>query len=200
MTDQRDLKRRIRERMARTGESYTTARAHVLNERPAAPAEPAGPARDDAMEVVEPIDLTALAAQLGLKCDVKMFPSLAAVIDGKAALVQLRDALLATEGDPSTAQFRASVLRGELPPKHGRARADHDELRRFLARAQVGLGGVSPAGNLLALKVDAELIVINLSVTWSPSADTELRPMIWLHAATESAGDVRLAGWRFFAR
>ena len=34
MTKQKDLKRRIRERMQRTGESYTTARLHVLAHHP----------------------------------------------------------------------------------------------------------------------------------------------------------------------
>jgi hypothetical protein len=35
MTKQADFKRRVRTRMAKTGESYATARAHVLSERPA---------------------------------------------------------------------------------------------------------------------------------------------------------------------
>ena len=35
MTKQPELKRRIRDRMAKTGESYTAARAHVVAERPA---------------------------------------------------------------------------------------------------------------------------------------------------------------------
>lgn len=34
MTEQRDLKRLVRERMARTGESYSTARRHVTNRKP----------------------------------------------------------------------------------------------------------------------------------------------------------------------
>jgi hypothetical protein len=34
MTKQADFKRRVRTRMAKTGESYTTARAQVLSERP----------------------------------------------------------------------------------------------------------------------------------------------------------------------
>lgn len=39
MTDNKDFKRLVRERMDRTGESYTTARAHLAggNERPPAP-------------------------------------------------------------------------------------------------------------------------------------------------------------------
>lgn len=48
MTKDRDFKRRVRERMAKTGESYTAARAHLLGARPAAadaasPATPAPP-------------------------------------------------------------------------------------------------------------------------------------------------------------
>lgn len=44
MTEQRRLKQRVRARMAQTGESYTTARRHVLAKaaREAAPAPPAG--------------------------------------------------------------------------------------------------------------------------------------------------------------
>jgi hypothetical protein len=37
MTKQADLKRRVRARMARTGESYAAARVHVLADRPATP-------------------------------------------------------------------------------------------------------------------------------------------------------------------
>jgi hypothetical protein len=39
MTKHPELKRRVRERMAKTGESYTAARAHVVAERPAAAAD-----------------------------------------------------------------------------------------------------------------------------------------------------------------
>ena len=38
MTSQADFKRRVRDRMAKTGESYTTARTHLLAARPADPA------------------------------------------------------------------------------------------------------------------------------------------------------------------
>lgn len=37
MTKQKHLKRRIRERMQKTGESYTTARLHLLGTAPAVP-------------------------------------------------------------------------------------------------------------------------------------------------------------------
>lgn len=45
MTDDSDFKRLVRERMARTGESYTTARAHLL-----AKAAPTGDGADDAAQ------------------------------------------------------------------------------------------------------------------------------------------------------
>lgn len=50
MTKQKHLKRRIRERMQKTGESYTTARLHLLGTPPdapreAAPADRRGPKR-----------------------------------------------------------------------------------------------------------------------------------------------------------
>ena len=41
MTANRDLKRIIRERQGRTGESYTAARAHVMRERVALRGPPA---------------------------------------------------------------------------------------------------------------------------------------------------------------
>ena len=50
MTKKADFKQRVRARMAKTGESYTTARGHVLAEKPDAPA-PADPAMLDALHV-----------------------------------------------------------------------------------------------------------------------------------------------------
>jgi hypothetical protein len=41
MTAKKDLKRRIRARQAETGESYVTARRHVLAAGPASPEPPA---------------------------------------------------------------------------------------------------------------------------------------------------------------
>jgi hypothetical protein len=50
MTLQKDVKRLIRERQAKTGEAYSTARMHVMNERAARLAtEPAGPTRHEAV-------------------------------------------------------------------------------------------------------------------------------------------------------
>ena len=52
MTESKHLKRRVRERMAKTGERYTAARAHVVAK--AAPPEPAPPAERDVQPAASP--------------------------------------------------------------------------------------------------------------------------------------------------
>src|SRR5688572_27139032 len=90
MTAKKDFKRRVRERMAKTGESYTAARAQVMATAPdVQPGEPADEldAADDLDEqddepappdepkpkpfdVEELVDATEAAQQLGLRCEV----------------------------------------------------------------------------------------------------------------------------------
>jgi len=192
MTDQRHLKRRVRERMAKTGESYTAARKHILDQRPAP--EPEEPAPPPAFDVVDPIDLSDAAAAIGLKCRVKIFPTLAARIDTGAALLQLRDALLATEDDPWTQKLRASVLRGELQPQRKGMSENHIDLLRFVRRATAGLGGVSPSGTILALHVGSEIVLYVLSTQRSFGGTEQPQPLIWIHSITESIGTLKVAG------
>src|SRR5882762_824750 len=104
--------------------------------------------------VVELEDLTAEAARLGLKCRVHIFPELARRIDVRATLERLRSTLLATEGDPAMQPLRSVMLAGDAPPMPARPGAlGMEKLRRFLGRAQAGIGGVSESGRLLALPV-----------------------------------------------
>lgn len=152
MTERRDLKRRVRERQARTGESYMTALRHVQEQRDAAePRDPEEP-RPTAIPTVELLDLTELGAPLGMKCRIAMFPRLADQVDAAAMLEKLRDALLATEGDRAFALMRAVVLRGERARVPISATAA-DEARRFVTRAKAGIGGISEGGRMLALQV-----------------------------------------------
>jgi hypothetical protein len=155
MTAKRDLKRRVRERAARTGESYVTARRHVVqaDDAPAAALAPAPAKSAPAMEVVELLDLTADAAQLGLRCRVFMPPSIAAAADPAVVLARLRDVLVGTEGDPLTARLRAVALAGKPSPAPSARRPDLTALRRFFQRARAGLGGVSDDGSALALPI-----------------------------------------------
>src|SRR5689334_14303499 len=110
MTDHRDFKRRVRDRQAQTGESYMTARRHVLAQRPQPEPEPA-------IAVVEVLDATADAERLGFKCRVLVFPRLAAKVETAPLLAKLRDALLLTDGDDGTELLRRLAFAGIPPTK-----------------------------------------------------------------------------------
>ena len=160
MTAKRDLKRRVRERQARTGESYTAARAHVIRE-----AEPTPVEKASAIQVDEMLELDADAARLGIKCPVMMSGSLARRVDPVRVLERVRDALLATLDDPAMEILRAVVLRGERPAaERVRDARWFDELRRFAARAHAGIGGITDRGHMLALHVDGVMVI---GTVWS---------------------------------
>jgi len=143
MTDKRDLKRRVRDRQARTGESYMTALRQVRAQRPRP------------VPVVELVDLSEVGARFGMKCRIAMLPALAERFDPARLLERLRDALLATEGDPTTALMRAVVFRGEQS-KIQLTSDLLDESRRFLERARAGIGGVSESGRTLAMSMEGK--------------------------------------------
>jgi hypothetical protein len=177
MTAKRDLKKRIRERAARTGESYTAARRHVVG-GPRAPAVP----------FIEMRDLSEEAARVGLRCPVRIFPDLALRIDCAATLERIRDALRATGSDPATELMRAVALRGEQPEGDhafstdpvryppiklvARGPAEQPLFGPFLTRVRAGIGGVSEGGRMLALAVAGrrglEMVVCCLALTPLP--------------------------------
>jgi hypothetical protein len=173
MTARRDLKRRVRERQARTGESYMTALRHVLDNRPAVP-------------VVELIDITDIAAALGIACKARLTPTLADRIDAASALRQLRDALVATLHDPALDLMRRVVLGGESPT----IKPTSIDTRRFMTRVRAGIGGVAEHGRLLALAVDGrrghgpEMVVFLLLL--SPVAYVSYTPTVVLACADGS--------------
>jgi len=106
MTAKRDLKRRVRERQGRTGESYMTAMRQVLDQRPSV------------VPVVEMIELSEVGAAMGIQCRVRMAPVLADRIDAVGALRRLRDALITTERDPAFDLMRRVVSRFPYPFKY----------------------------------------------------------------------------------
>jgi hypothetical protein len=154
MTKQRDLKRLVRERQSRTGESYVTALRHVRGDGRAP------------FPVVEMVDLCEVADALGFKCRAMVIPDLAERIDVVAALRQLRTVLLTTTRDPAFDLMRAIVLCGERPFS---SPPTMDEALKFLARTRAGVGGVCPSGWAVALPVSsrtgAELVVFLLWLT-----------------------------------
>ena len=151
MTQKKDLKRRIRDRQQRTGESYVAARRAVLAE--ATPAEAPAPtaAAPGGIEVVEMDDVTDEAAQLGFKCTVSITRVLAEQVEPREVLERLRDVLLGTTADPAMESLRAVALRGE-PARTPRLRAGWiREMQAFIARVRVGIGGMSEGGTMLAM-------------------------------------------------
>lgn len=169
MTAKRDLKKRVRERQARTGERYTTARRHIVG-------EPTG-----TVPVIELEDISKEAARLGFHCRVFAFPDLSRRVDRAAMLERIRNALRATVDDPATALLRGAALQGGEPAP-GHLLLSHQLLtdgKRFVDRAEAGIGGVSPSGRMLALAVpgrrkaaSSDLVMV-LCILWST-------PVAWL--------------------
>jgi hypothetical protein len=143
MTEKRDLKRLVRERQARTGESYVTALRQVQAQK------------QPTIAVVELVDLTEIGAPLGYKRRIWCTPTLLAQLDAVATLTRFRDLLLATGRDRNFDLMRDVALRG-LTPQAPRARMANTEMVDFLARARAGLGGVSGSGRMVAVNVDAK--------------------------------------------
>jgi hypothetical protein len=204
MTVKRDLKKRVRARQARTGERYTTALEHVLAEK-----------QPSAVEVVEMVDLSALAAELGMLGRVLMYPHLRERVDARTTLRRLREVLLATADEPGTVLFRAVLLEGKpLPPpspsmvgpgysalhmalmyvgglRLPRAMAVElmSEGARFLVRARAGLGGASPDGRMLAFPVEGRAClesVVGLLSGIVPSALSKVWPATVMLGSAEA--------------
>jgi len=171
MTRQRDLKRRVRERQAHTGESYTAALQHVRGEPEPPDSEPdIPPPPSEPIDVIEMVDITELGAALGLRCQVRLASELADRIDVTGALRQLCSTLLATPHDPQLAAMRDVVLRGE-PPIVPAVRSYQDEIR-FARRVRAGIGGVAESGHMMAFAVTgrlrAELVIFLLWLAPTP--------------------------------
>jgi hypothetical protein len=191
MTRRRDLKRRVRDRLAQTGESYMTALRHVRALRDPLPTEPP-PAGPEPISVVELIDITELGATLGMKCPIRLVPALAERIDVAATLRQLVAVLAATEHDPALSAMRSVVLRGEPPVATSHTIQDG---LRFVARVRAGIGGISEGGHMLAFSVSgrsgSELIVF---VLW-PSLQPRSASPPSLIVAAPSLFDPRSPSW-----
>jgi hypothetical protein len=164
MTAKKDLKRRVRARQEKTGESYTAALAKV---------------RKPTVPTLELEDVTALAAGLGIRCKVFAFPG----IDAERALTKIRDALLATPGDPATERLRGALFENKAPhdPRTWKVEALHgvlDNTRHFFARARAGIGGVS--GHLISVHVGETPVV---GILWAMPGSRP--PLFVLRSADE---------------
>lgn len=176
MTKQRDLKRLVRERQSRTGESYVTALRHVRG-------EPGSP-----VPVVEMVDLSEVANPLGFKCRVRVIPELGARIDVAAALTQLRSVLLTTTRDGAFDLMRAVALCGERPFSTPPTVVQG---LQFLARTRAGIGGVCPSGRIVSFAVSGragtEMVVFMLWLT--PVRIIDIPPALILTSLNYSLRD-----------
>ena len=157
MTAKRDLKKRVRDRQAKTGESYTAARRHVI-----AGAEPAPAAKvSEPIAVDALVDISATAAKVGLRCQVLITEALADAFDPERILLELRLVLLTTMRDPTPDLFRAVALHGDnTAAPLGRARDPRQV--QFLARLRAGASSISTDGRAVGFHIDGVAIVCSL--------------------------------------
>jgi hypothetical protein len=138
MTKQRDLKRLVRDRQERTGESYTTAWRHVRGER------------RTGVPVLELIDISDIGDALGLRCRLLVAPTLTERVDVAAVVKQLRTVLLTTANDHAFSLMHAAVLCGKRPYASW---PTLQEGLRFRDRIRAGIGGIDESGRMLAFAV-----------------------------------------------
>ena len=171
MTAKRDLKKRVRDRQAKTGESYTAARRHVLAAKPEetegtsvpepATGEVESATRSAPIAVDSLVDVSATAAKVGLRCKFLMTEALAGAFDPERILLELRFVLLTTVRDPTTDLMRAIALHGDTTSAPlGRAR-DARQVQ-FLARLRVGANAISSDGRALGFHIDGVAIVCSI--------------------------------------
>lgn len=195
MTEKRDLKRLVRERQARTGESYVTALRQIRAQR--VEAEP-----DGAIDVIEVVHVTEVGEPLGYKCRIWCTPTLVPRIDMAATLTRFRDLLIATGRDRTLDLMRDVVLRGEKPPA-APARPLILDLDDFLARVRAGLGGVSDSGRIVAMHVEGKagghMVMFVLMLGWAvPGVRRQREPALGLAEvpeANDSPYDWRVLPW-----
>jgi hypothetical protein len=168
VTDRRDYKRRVRERQARTGESYTAASRHVANQRTGNP-----------MAVVELVDITDVAAGLGFACQVCANQSVLSRVPAEVALRRLHRLLVAVDGDAETAVMRALAFRGESPTALGSdEQRGLSRLRPFLARARAGAGGAVGGGRIIVLHDAMPIMYVAWPLAPMPAIPTPHAPRI----------------------
>jgi hypothetical protein len=137
MTDRRDLKKRIRARQEKTGERYTTARAHVMG---------SGTDRD---LVVELRDISEAARAAGFVCRARATPAVPETIEARA-LAQLREILLGPVA--GLEPLRKIALHGGPQPGLDLSRVLElvNQRRAFHASLELGLRGPGPGGRIVA--------------------------------------------------
>ena len=150
MTAKKDLKKRVRERQAKTGERYTSALKHVLGQasRPGA-----APGVEVSFREVTP-----LAGAVGLSCRAFVTPGFPEPLQ-RPGLEQLHRILTASADEPGLGLFRRALLHGEGegslkgPPS---ALGHVFSAQAFIRNLRLGIRGPSRDGLSLAFDVTEE--------------------------------------------
>lgn len=153
MTQRKDLKRRVRDRMAKTGERYAAALRQVQ-----AKVEPELEA--DSYLLKSPLRCQLVASREVYR---RVLPD-----QGAALAERFAQVVRALEGDPSGVLFRRAAA-GELAePRPAvavlRWRERFSERVRYAQRLELGLRGVSADGCILAFEDEGRLVVASLAL------------------------------------
>ncbi len=142
MTKKKDLKRRVRARQEKTGESYTTALAQFRR-----------------AQIPEAPSATVEAEAAGLRCEAVVSSKLRALGDLRPLFARLRELLEALG-----AEACGPLLRGETAPRRMPQMRDLVEARRFLTQVRAGKRGLSQDGRLVAFAWGDLTVVAALSL------------------------------------
>lgn len=160
MTIKKDLKKRIRERQEKTGESYTTARMHVLNQ---------APSEEPKVSQVSLREVTPLVGALEMKGEAFLSPGFPEAL-ARPALERLREVLLATRNEPATRRMHAVLLEGEPDtPDFGSFAREWGETRVFMRNLRLGIRGPSRSGRTFSFELRTDGGPVTVVVTLVPS-------------------------------
>jgi hypothetical protein len=163
MTAKKDLKRRVRDRMERTGERYTEALEHMKAEAAGARPEAGDAAarRPSLIEQAPPAhDLAALATREGFECRAQVPERQWAAIEKtegdpqawfRSVFERLRQLLVASIGEPGPDAMRAYLVqnRGFGASTAGALWS----FMPFMRKVDSGVRGISPDGTIAAIDV-----------------------------------------------
>jgi hypothetical protein len=143
MTKRKDLKRRVRARQQKTGESYTAALANIRPE----------------VRIPEAPSATAEARAAGLRCEAVVTEELRRMGDLEPLFVRLRELLLAL-----AAEDCGPLVRGEAAAQRLPDMKDVIEARRFLEAVRAGERGLSKNGRIVAFNWRERVVIVDLGI------------------------------------
>ncbi|QRN94686.1 hypothetical protein JRI60_37045 [Archangium violaceum] len=194
MTLKKNLKKRVRARQEKTGESYTTARMHVLNQEQASRPKVSQESLREVTPLVDEVGLTGQAFLMP-----RFLESLA-----RPALKRLRELLLATRDEPATQRMRAVLLNGE-PDTMDFASLSREwvQTQAFLRNLRLGMRGPSRSGRLLSFELRADGMPVTIVVALMPSLKETPKLLLgaaedFLHAVHTLSNPAVLSGSFFF--